>query len=114
MGVKVGALDQEDLAELQGYGGNMNALNNFGADVLRAFGKDNMLPDSLRTDIKSHTTNKTIVDKDGTYQAIMNDGSRRVFDAQDNLLQGEDAQRAIEAGVNSGIQFEGEKTRGQR
>jgi len=32
-----------------------------------------------------------------------------VFNAQDNLLQGEDAQRAIKSGVNSGIQFEGDK-----
>ncbi len=104
-----GVFDQEDIGNFRGQSFSDIAMS--AADLMRLNGAESLLPNSMRNDIKSPTTNKTIVYKDGTYQAIMNDGSRRVFDAKDNLLQGEDAQRAIEAGVNSGIQFEGEKAR---
>ncbi len=106
-GFNAGVFDQEDIQAFSSM--NMNELKKSLADELKVNGFEYLLPNSMRGDIKSPTTNKTIVYKNGTYQAIMNDGSRRVFNAQDNLLQGEDAQRAIKSGVNSGIQFEGDK-----
>jgi len=107
---KNGAFDDDDRADFLNRDGSVD--RGAMADFVISSGYPDILPASYRSaSITSPTTNKTIAYKNGTYQAIMNDSSRRVFDAQNNELFGPAAEEALKAGVQSGVQFEGDKAR---